>query len=203
MKEKIKDLIVKIIVIVCLLVFFIQMILGIHYIKIDGNSMYPNIKNHQLVMTTRLIGSHQTDYHRGDVITFNAYGVDPRAEKGQKYIKRIIGVPGDTVSFNGKEVLINGKPENKVIHQDFSTDQKNSGVVSLTDGNTTNKWNFESLSKRKFPDGLSYWNSESIGHLKVPQGCYFVMGDNRKISNDSREFGFVPANHIVGRSIFQ
>lgn len=204
MKEKDKkDKVLNFFMLFFILIFCVTWIFGIHYLKIDGNSMTPNIKNGQLVMTSKLIGSKQTDYHRGDIITFNAYGVDPRAKRNQKYIKRIIAVPGDTVSFNGKTVLINDKPENEVIKDKFRTDQDKSGVVSLTDGDVTDKWTLKSLSERTFPNGSFYWNGNSIGKTKVPQGCYFVLGDHRKVSNDSREFGFVPANHIIGKMMFQ
>jgi signal peptidase I len=125
---------------------------------------------------------------RGDIVVFH-YPVDPT----QHFVKRVIGVPGDRLRMVAKKVWINGKPldepyvhflepPNNVFRDDFPrTDIPAIGL----DG----KWWLE--MKKLVEDG----------QLIVPEGHYFVMGDNRDDSQDSRYWGFVPRENIVGRPL--
>ncbi len=130
-------------------------------------------------------------YHtvqRGDIIVFH-YPVDPT----QHFVKRVIGVPGDHLRLINRKVYINGNPitENYVHyisnqHDPFRDDFPKVNIpVPGLDG----KW---WLQMRKLVDD---------GQLIVPDGYYFVMGDNRDDSQDSRYWGFVPRANIVGRPL--
>lgn len=137
-------------------------------------------------------GDHLLPYRkiqRGDVIVFH-YPVDPK----QHFVKRVIGVPGDRLRMVNKTVYINGKPltepyvrfiepPSNLFRDNFPrTDMP---VIYGMEG----KW---WLEMRKLVED---------GELIVPQENYFVMGDNRDDSQDSRYWGFVPRENIIGRPL--
>lgn len=140
--------------------------------------MQPNLQNNQIVMVNK-----QGEIKRGEVVVFNAYGVDPNAATpDEKYIKRVIGVPGDTVSDVNGVLRVNGK----VVDQSFISENE-----QVATNNRVGDWT--SLAEL----GQSQnWQGPISG--KVPAGYYFVLGDHRSISNDSRYWGFVPKNKISG-----
>jgi signal peptidase I len=125
---------------------------------------------------------------RRDIIVFH-YPVDPT----QHFVKRVIGLPGDHLKMVNKKVFINGKPldepyvhflepANNLFRDDFPrTDIPAYGLEG--------KW---WLQMRKLVED---------GQLIIPEGYYFVMGDNRDDSQDSRYWGFVPRENIIGRPL--
>ncbi|HEX6822522.1 MAG TPA: signal peptidase I [Candidatus Sulfotelmatobacter sp.] len=140
----------------------------------------------------RGLGDHIMPYQkisRGDVIVFH-YPVDPK----QHFVKRVIGVPGDRLRMVNKTVYINGKsltepyvrflePPSNLFRDNFPrTDMP---IIYGMEG----KW---WLEMRKLVED---------GELIIPQGNYFVMGDNRDDSQDSRYWGFVPRENIIGRPL--
>src|SRR5437764_2513103 len=140
----------------------------------------------------RGMGDHMMPYRkitRGDVIVFH-YPVDPK----QHFVKRVIGVPGDRLRMVNKTVYINGKPltepyvrflepPSNLFRDNFPrTDMP---IIYGMEG----KW---WLEMRKLVED---------GELIIPQGHYFVMGDNRDDSQDSRYWGFVPRENIIGRPL--
>lgn len=149
-------------------------------VKIDGPSMLPNLSNKEYVFVQRF-----GTIKRGDVIVFDATHEDPRIKKGNKdYVKRVIGVPGDTVSHEGDNIYVNGKK----INQDYiGLDQRSAG--------TWGDWDLKTLSSQ------TGWQKKDQNTVKVPKNCYFVLGDNRFVSNDSRYFGYVDKDHIMGKVI--
>lgn len=157
-------------------------LIGVNFVAspvtISGDSMQPNLQNNQIVMVNK-----QGEIKRGEVVVFNAYGVDPNATTpDEKYIKRIIGVPGDTVSDVNGVLRVNGK----VVDQSFISENE-----QVATNNRVGDWT--SLAEL----GQSQnWQEPISG--KVPAGYYFVLGDHRSISNDSRYWGFVPKNKISG-----
>ena len=157
-------------------------LIGVNFVAspvtISGDSMQPNLQNNQIVMVNK-----QGEIKRGEVVVFNAYGVDPNATTpDEKYIKRIIGVPGDTVSDVNGVLRVNGK----VVDQSFISENE-----QVATNNRVGDWT--SLAEL----GQSQnWQGPISG--KVPDGYYFVLGDHRSISNDSRYWGFVPKNKISG-----
>ena len=157
-------------------------LIGVNFVAspvtISGDSMQPNLQNNQIVMVNK-----QGEIKRGEVVVFNAYGVDPNATTpDEKYIKRIIGVPGDTVSDVNGVLRVNGK----VVDQSFISENE-----QVATNNRVGDWT--SLAEL----GQSQnWQGPISGN--VPAGYYFVLGDHRSISNDSRYWGFVPKNKISG-----
>ncbi|MDA5457547.1 signal peptidase I [Weissella confusa] len=157
-------------------------LIGVNFVAspvtISGDSMQPNLQNNQIVMVNK-----QGEIKRGEVVVFNAYGVDPNATTpDEKYIKRVIGVPGDTVSDVNGVLRVNGK----VVDQSFISENE-----QVATNNSVGDWT--SLAEL----GQSQnWQGPISG--KVPAGYYFVLGDHRSISNDSRYWGFVPKNKISG-----
>ena len=124
---------------------------------------------------------------RGDIVVFH-YPVNP----SQHFVKRVIGVPGDRVRLVNKQVLVNGLPL-KEPYARFSRPaddvfRDNFPRLDVMSGPTPEWW----LQLRKLVED---------GQLIVPEGHYFVMGDNRDNSSDSRYWGFVPEANIIGRPL--
>lgn len=168
-----------------------------NYMFVSGQSMYPTLHNKDVIFVNKMDKTPK----RGQVIVFNSVNVDPHEAvqyKGQKnvdYVKRVIGVPGDTVEQKDGQLYVNNKKVNEYY---LSNKEKTSGSdqVKLDSngyGTLVPNWNLSTLSKNN-----SYWNKESQNKEKVPAGHYFVMGDHRSVSNDSRYFGFVPQKSISG-----
>ncbi|SBS27846.1 Signal peptidase I [Marinomonas spartinae] len=139
------------------------------------------------VLNTTLIKT--TEPKRGDVIVFK-YPRDPSIN----YIKRVVGLPGDHISYHNKILKINGKLISKkfITNLPPSPDQ-NQEAVSLfkedLDGTVHDIYN------NHYPNPLQ-------GDYVVPKGHYFVMGDNRDNSADSRVWGFVPESDLKGRAFY-
>lgn len=143
-------------------------------VRVDGPSMLPNLVNNERVFSFK-----QSKIHRGSVIVFNADGVDPQVSTKTDYVKRVIGLPGDTVQAKNGNLYVNGKKANQSY---IRFDQRKAG---------TGNWTLKSISKQ------NNW-VKNAGATKVPKGEYFVLGDNRTVSNDSRYWGFVPKKKIDG-----
>jgi signal peptidase I len=125
---------------------------------------------------------------RGDIIVF-LYPVDPT----QHFVKRVIGVPGDHLRLINKRVWINGRPLEepyvRYLEPPNNLFRDNFPRTDIPAPGMEGKW---WLQMQKLVDD---------GELIVPQGNYFVMGDNRDDSQDSRYWGFVPRENIVGRPL--
>jgi len=124
---------------------------------------------------------------RGDIVVFH-YPVNP----AQHFVKRVIGVPGDRVRLVNKQVLVNGvalkepyahfsRPANDLFRDSFPR-------LDVAPGETPEWW----VQLRRLVED---------GQLIIPSGYYFVMGDNRDDSYDSRYWGFVPQANIIGRPL--
>lgn len=123
------------------------------------------------------------DPERGDVVVFRY----PENEKVD-YIKRVIGLPGDEIAYHNKTVFINGKP----------VEQKELKRIPLARDELIRLEEMLGEIKHKVHH---YRNAYSGSRsYKVPAGHYFVMGDNRDKSYDSREWGFVPEKNLVGKA---
>ncbi|KVH64607.1 signal peptidase I [Burkholderia cepacia] len=142
---------------------------------------------------------------RGDVVVFR-YPKDESVD----YIKRVIGLPGDTVAYQDKQLTINGQPVPETPLPDFFDDERQNYAKQFeeTIGNKKNAiLNNPTVPPfvmgaydYPFRDNCTY-NSRGV-ICKVPPGHYFMMGDNRDNSADSRYWGFVPDQNIVGRAFF-
>ena len=126
------------------------------------------------------------DVQRGDIIVFR-YPMD----LAQTFVKRVIGVPGDRVRLVNKKLILNGKPidEPYVIHRTAYTDPYRD--------------NFPGQPNTPVPERALTMLRENVsnGEIVVPPGSYFAMGDNRDQSLDSRYWGFVPRENIIGKPL--
>ncbi|TPR42899.1 signal peptidase I [Apilactobacillus micheneri] len=152
------------------------------FANVDGDSMYPNLQNNE-----RIFVFPQAQVKRNSVIIFDAYGEDPTATQKINYVKRVIGMPGDKIAFKNHQLYIN----DKIVKQDYiSKQQQQQGSEYSYNGENMKNWDISTLSKTK-------WTYNKTAKV-VPKGEYFVMGDNREISNDSRYWGFVKKDKILG-----
>jgi signal peptidase I len=127
-----------------------------------------------------------TDVKRGDIIVFR-YPVDIQ----QTFVKRCIGVPGDRIRLVNKQLILNGRPVNEpyVYH-------KTEYIDSYRD-NFPSQPNFPQYERGQ----AMLENNVKNGEVIVPPGHYFAMGDNRDSSLDSRYWGFVPRENIIGKPL--
>lgn len=132
--------------------------------EVKGDSMLPNFHDGEHIITN-LLASRFGEPALGEVIVFSA---PPEPEKD--FIKRVIGVPGDTIQIKEGKVYLNGTllDESGYVPSDVLT----------------------------YPG--SFLQEEEV--VQVPQNQYFVLGDNRPESSDSREWGFVPKKNVIGES---
>lgn len=172
-KKKRKDNIIEIIkfmlpvVIFAIVVFFFILNTSPH--MVDGDSMNPTLLNKDRVIVRRT-----KDLHRYEVITFK-----PPVDSEFQYVKRIIGMPGDTIWTEGSDLFINHQAEELPDVSDLSA------ATELPDG--TIKVN---ISEKAL---------EQLSKLdKIPDNHYFVLGDNRNNSSDSRAFGLVDGQAVEG-----
>lgn len=126
---------------------------------------------------------------RGDVAVFR-YPENPRED----YIKRVVGLPGDRVAFYNKHLYIN---DELVPQQEVGT-YEGVGSGSVMTGAMLSEESLGDVTHQI----LSWPQRSSVeGEIEVPEGHYFVLGDNRDNSNDSRFWGFVPEENLVGKAV--
>jgi signal peptidase I len=123
---------------------------------------------------------------RGDIIVFR-YPVDIR----QTFVKRVVGVPGDRIKIVNKQVYLNGKP----LHEPYKF-HKTDYIDSYRD-------NFPGEPNTRLSESGNEMLAKHVvnGEVVVPPGAYFAMGDNRDSSLDSRYWGFVPRENIIGKPV--
>jgi signal peptidase I len=115
---------------------------------------------------------------RGDIIVFK-YPEQPDRD----FIKRVIGLPGETVELRNKKVYIDGKPlDEPYVHFIFPPEPDDNGSSA--------------------PDLPEFDLTRSYGPVTVPDRHYFMMGDNRDNSQDSRYWGFMPVEYVKGKALF-
>lgn len=136
--------------------------------KVEGGSMETTLLPDQYVLVDKLT-PHWAPYSRGDIVV-----LDPPARQGAHgtpFIKRVIGLPGDTVELRDGVVIVNGTAlDEPYVYSD-------GGVRQATDPS---------------PGEPTTW--------RVPDGDLFVMGDHRQDSSDSRAFGPIEISHVLGRA---
>ncbi|MBI2443469.1 MAG: signal peptidase I [Candidatus Levybacteria bacterium] len=134
--------------------------------EVSGESMFPTFKNGEFILTN-LVTLRFNDLKKGDVVVFQA-----PTDHDKDYIKRVIGVPGDTVEVRSGLVYVNGQQLDE--SQYLGNDVRTSAGAFLRDGQP----------------------------VRVPDDSYIVMGDNRPHSSDSREWGFLKKDELIGKSFF-
>jgi signal peptidase I len=154
----------------------------------------------------------QREIKRGDIIVFKYPGNkyepdrDSRADNTPiltNYVKRVIGLPGDRIRIEGKSVIVNGQElaeHRNVVEErgDKAPLQVLSPPTPFADGEHYNVYHRTYFDS----DGRERNAFEGKDELVVPEASYFVMGDNRDNSEDSRYWGFVPRDLVIGRAMF-
>lgn len=145
-------------------VFFVVYLFIGQLLEVTGDSMYPNFHDKEQMLAEKL-STKFIDIKRGEVIIFKH-----PLEKDRLLIKRVIGLPGETIRISNGLVYIN----DKFLDEPY-----------LAPGTKTQQ-------EQAFQEGLEY---------KIPDDSYVVLGDNRLKSTDSREWGFLSKDLIVGRAV--
>jgi signal peptidase I len=149
-----RDLLIAIGLALVIIVFLYQPV------KVEGTSMAPLLSDQERIFINKFVYRFEA-IHRGDVVVF-WYPLD----RSKSFIKRVIALPGETVTIRQGVVAVNGV----VVPEPYVPPQ--------------------------------YEDVSDFGPMRVPADSYFVMGDHRISSNDSRVFGPVPSQFIYGRAVF-
>src|ERR671916_445100 len=143
------------------LIFFLVRLVVLNF-RVDGESMLPNLDDGQMLLVNR------NAYQYVDIGGNRYYPFDPPDGSDKPYIKRIIGLPGEEVTFGDGNVFVDGE----LLPEDYIQDRTRCGARSE--------------------------NCDVV----VPEGYVYVLGDHRSNSSDSRVFGPVPVENIVGKAWF-
>jgi signal peptidase I len=186
--------------------------------KIPSGSMIPTLLVGDLILVNKyhygvrlpVINKKITEGNspqRGDVMVFR-YPPKP----SQDYIKRVVGVPGDEIAYINKRLTINGKPIlTTQVPEFFDEDamryfpqfeEQLDGAKHRLLNDDSRRAGISDAEVMDFPDRGNCRYSAEGAVCTVPAGHYFMMGDNRDNSLDSRYWGFVPDKNIVGRAFF-
>ncbi|PID27382.1 MAG: signal peptidase I [Candidatus Cloacimonadota bacterium] len=133
---------------------------------------------------------------KGDVVVFK-----PPHEPELYYVKRCVGTSGDVIEIKDKVLFVNGKPFDdfyKTLENDESNPAESPNSM-FVDKYIYPKGGIPRFGPRIYKDFTG--NRDNFGPVTVPEGKYFMMGDNRDNSSDSRYWGFVPEDNIVGKPI--
>lgn len=160
---------VKVLALGLIFAFIIKHYLFAPYI-VEGQSMQPNLQEQNKLVVNKL--SQFNDFNRFDIIVFHAPDADAR------YVKRVIGLPGDTVRMKDDVLYVNGK----AYKESYLNKGEGFGALPYTGDFTL---------------------EELTGYKKVPKDSVFVLGDNRTISKDSRYFGMLPKEDIIGKAVLR
>lgn len=159
--EWVKAIGIGLVIFVFIRTFFIS-----NYV-VDGESMMPTLQDGNKLIVNK-IGYQIGDFDRFDVIVFHA-------NQNEDYVKRVIGLPGDTIEYRDDELFINGKKTD----EPYLERHRNQAI------------------SHKFTEDFTL--IEKTGMEVVPEGKLFVLGDNRLGSYDSRQFGFISVDQVVGK----
>jgi signal peptidase I len=152
----VRDLVFSVMIAVILIVFIYQPV------KVEGTSMMPALADQERIFINKFTYRFGLGgIERGDTVVF-WWPPDP----AKSYIKRVIGLPGDTVRIDAGQVMVNGRP----LVEDYVPEE--------------------------------YRDRVSWGPERVPPDSYFVLGDHRMSSSDSRTWGFVQRKDIYGKAVF-
>ncbi len=154
LRSWVRDLLLAIGLAMVIIIFLYQPV------KVEGTSMAPLLSDQERIFINKFVYRFEP-IERGDVVVF-WYPLD----RSKSFIKRVVGLPGETVEIRQGRVLVDGTR----------------------------------LEESYVPP--RYADSSNYGPIRVPEDAYFVMGDHRASSNDSRVFGPVPNRYIYGKAVF-
>ena len=206
-----------------LLIVFLLLSFDAEPFKIPSSSMRPTLEVGDFILVNKFAYGLRLpiveskivplrDPQRGDVVVFR-YPVNPT----QDFIKRVVGVGGDVVNYRDKKLTVNGVPlpetadgtysylENlrfETLQKSIETARNGDGAHSYVVGTNPQAAPVYPQNVRPFPGRENCDYNERGFTCKVPAGHYFMMGDNRDNSDDSRYWGFVPDDHIRGKAFF-
>lgn len=162
---------------------------------IPSGSMLPTLQINDRLIVDK-ISYHFQELHRGDIVVFNPTETLKQENYTDAFIKRVIGLPGDTVKIENGRVSINGQ----TLEEPYTaqTDNPPEGLVGLVNSDGTSV----DVCKNKPPYFVKQGQgSTEIWTATVPADSYLVMGDNRNNSYDSRCWGVVAHDDIIGRAV--
>ena len=204
-KSKLRQNVEAIVIALCLALLIRTFI--VQPFKIPSGSMIPTllIGDHLLVnkfiygtkipfMDIRIFPVE--DIKRGDVIVFKFPGNDS-VNEGVHYIKRAIGLPGDEVNIEGRDVYINGEKIKQVYEGNYKYFEQGTEVATDKYIDTLSENIFDVIYKRS---SINTTKGKTNFPITIPEGNIFVLGDNRDNSYDSRFWGFVPIESISGKA---
>ncbi|MCI0510344.1 signal peptidase I [Chromohalobacter marismortui] len=163
--------------------------------QIPSGSMRPTLKVGDFILVNKftyglrlpVLNTEIVDFgepERGDVMVFR-YPGDPSVD----FIKRVIGLPGDRIRYENKQLYVNGEPVEKILKDKNADNAPGEQLYEEHLGDVSHAiYNTPGAPGPQMPG------------VVVPEGQYFMMGDNRDHSNDSRYWGFVPEENIVGEA---
>ncbi|UTW11805.1 signal peptidase I [Marinobacterium rhizophilum] len=162
--------------------------------QIPSGSMLPTLQIGDFILVNKyhyglrlpVVNSKIVDLNTpesGDVVVFK-YPKDPSVN----YIKRVIGLPGDRIRYQNKTLFVNGKPQPQQLLAQLPPLKPQQLLLAE---------NLDGVQHQVYHDVAA---NGIVGEWVVPEGQYFVMGDNRDNSNDSRYWGFVPDELLVGKA---
>jgi signal peptidase I len=169
-------------VLIIAVVLYLAIWSALQTVRVDGESMVGTLQNNDLLLASK-ISYYFGDPQRGDIVV-----LIPPSDPSKDFIKRVIGLPGDTIEIDGSHtptaLLI--KPGGKGPWQ------------RLDEPYLPEAWN--TMNFCCLPNGTQ---SSAPEPLDIPAGRYFVMGDNRNKSSDSRSFGLVPRKNILAKAFIR
>jgi signal peptidase I len=175
--------------------------------RIPSNSMMPTLLTGDFILVNKYAYGLRLpvlntkflpigEPRRGDVVVFK-FPVDGKTD----YIKRVVGVPGDEVYYRDKTIFVNGQPQGQVPVGRYTGEASGAVMTGAREAvETLDGVEHKTLIRQGLPDLPPGCRVLAGGPVKVPPGHYFVMGDNRDNSNDSRCWGFVPEDNLVGKA---
>jgi signal peptidase I len=164
-------------------ILYVAIAFALQTVRVDGESMVGTLQNQDLLLASKISYDFGGNPQRGDIVI-----LIPPTDPSQDFIKRVIGLPGDVIEIDGShnptEVLI--KPGGQGLFQ------------LLKEPYLPEAW-----TTLKYCCSATGTATSTLQPLTIPAGQYFVMGDNRNRSSDSRVFGLVPRKNILAKAILR